>query len=161
MLVTIEAGRHRPAFFSASTAGRRRPDGAIAFSLLTLLELCHKAIIRPKEGLTLTRRSAPVIGGAVRMAAGIPSQKGQEEDRIVVNDKQGALIYSTPREDDAKKMLHLKVIKLYDKEYEVKTYMAAPESCGKGVVRGLDIRLTERELELAFSHEENRPILGV
>ncbi|KAL3188008.1 hypothetical protein MRX96_004244 [Rhipicephalus microplus] len=41
MLVTIEAGRHRPAFFSASTAGRRRPGGAIAFPLLTLLELRH------------------------------------------------------------------------------------------------------------------------
>ncbi|KAH7957917.1 hypothetical protein HPB51_028097 [Rhipicephalus microplus] len=58
-------------------------------------------------------------------------------------------------------MLDLKVIKLDGKEYEVKTYMAAPESCGKGVVRGLDIRLSERELELAFSHEENRPILCV
>ncbi|KAL3214914.1 hypothetical protein MRX96_051393 [Rhipicephalus microplus] len=41
MLVAIEAGRHRPAFFSASTAGRRRPGGAIAFPLLTLLELRH------------------------------------------------------------------------------------------------------------------------
>ncbi|KAL3254609.1 hypothetical protein MRX96_054140 [Rhipicephalus microplus] len=41
MLVAIEAGRHRPAFFSVSTAGRRRPGGAIAFSLLTLLELHH------------------------------------------------------------------------------------------------------------------------
>ncbi|KAL3221548.1 hypothetical protein MRX96_050224 [Rhipicephalus microplus] len=41
MLFAIEAGRHRPAFFSASTAGRRRPGGAIAFPLLTLLELRH------------------------------------------------------------------------------------------------------------------------
>ncbi|KAH8022774.1 hypothetical protein HPB51_005072 [Rhipicephalus microplus] len=121
----------------------------------------HKVIIRPKEGLTLTRRSAPVIGRAVRMAADIPWQKGREEDRIVVNDKQGTLIYSTPREDVAKKILYLKATKLDGKKYEVSTYMAAPESCGKGVVRRLDIRLTEREFELAFSHEENRPILGV
>ncbi|KAL3190251.1 hypothetical protein MRX96_019790 [Rhipicephalus microplus] len=41
MLVANEAGRHRPAFFSASTAGRRRPGGVIAFPLLTLLELRH------------------------------------------------------------------------------------------------------------------------
>ncbi|KAH8033551.1 hypothetical protein HPB51_013628 [Rhipicephalus microplus] len=58
-------------------------------------------------------------------------------------------------------MLNLKVIELDGKEYEVKTYMAAPESCGKGVIPRLDIRLSERELELAFSHEENSPILGV
>ncbi|KAH8037538.1 hypothetical protein HPB51_012915 [Rhipicephalus microplus] len=109
----------------------------------------------------LTRRSAPVIAGVERMAAGIPWQKSREEDRIVVNDKQETLIYSTPREDDAKKMLNLTVIKLDGKEYEVKTNMVAPESCGKGVVRGLDIGLSERESQLAFSHEENRPILGV
>ncbi|KAH7932400.1 hypothetical protein HPB51_029309 [Rhipicephalus microplus] len=67
------------------------------------------------------------------MAAGILWQKGWEEDRIVVNDKKGTLIYSRPRENDAKKMLDLKDIKLDGKEYEVKTYMAAPQSCGKGV----------------------------
>ncbi|KAL3181800.1 hypothetical protein MRX96_008110 [Rhipicephalus microplus] len=41
MLVATEAGRHCPTFFSASTAGIRRPGGAIASSLLTLLELRH------------------------------------------------------------------------------------------------------------------------
>ncbi|KAH8022572.1 hypothetical protein HPB51_000355 [Rhipicephalus microplus] len=146
---------------SYKAAGKKLAERSVASHLPRLPNADHKVMIRPKEGLTLTRHSAPVIGGAVRMAAGIPWQKGREEDRIVVNGKQGTLIYTTPREDDAKKMLDLKVIKLDIKEYEVKTYMAAPESCGKGVVRGLYIRLSDRELELAFSHEENRPILGV
>ncbi|KAL1468542.1 hypothetical protein MTO96_041424 [Rhipicephalus appendiculatus] len=146
---------------SYRAAGRKLAERSVASHLPRLPNADHKNIIRPKEGLTLTKLSAPMIGGAVRMAAGIPWQKGREEDRIVVNDKQGTLIYSTPNGDNAKKMLGLKVIKLDGKEYEVTTYMAAPESCGKGVVRGLDLRLSERELELAFSHEENRPILGV
>lgn len=146
---------------SHTKAGKKLAERSVASHLPRLPNADHKVIIRPKEGLTLTKLSAPVIGGAVRMAAGIPWQKGREEDRIVVNDKQGTLIYSSPNGDDAKKMLGLKVIKLDGKEYEVTTYMAAPDSCGKGVVRGLDLRLSERELELAFSHVENRPILGV
>ncbi|KAH8024831.1 hypothetical protein HPB51_001464 [Rhipicephalus microplus] len=36
-------------------------------------------------------------------------------------------------EDDVKKMLNRIVIKLDGKDYELKTYMAAPKSCGKGV----------------------------
>ncbi|KAH9378566.1 hypothetical protein HPB48_000767 [Haemaphysalis longicornis] len=81
------------------------------------------------------------------MAAAIPWCKGQEGDRIVVNDKQGTLIYSTPNGDDANKMLAPNSIKLDGKEYEVTTYMEAPQSSGKGVVHGLDVRLSEKELE--------------
>ncbi|KAH8031887.1 hypothetical protein HPB51_021076 [Rhipicephalus microplus] len=146
---------------SYKAVGKKLAERSVASHLPRLPNMYYKVIIRPKEGLTFTRCSAPVIGGAVRMAAGIPWQKDRDEDRIVVNDKQGTLIYSTPREDDAKKMLDLKVIKLDGKAYEVKTYMAVPESCGKRVVRGLDIRLSEREWKLAFSDEENRPILRV
>ncbi|KAH9366930.1 hypothetical protein HPB48_021209 [Haemaphysalis longicornis] len=116
---------------------------------------------QPREGLTLTKLSLPVVGGAIRMAAAIPWRKGQEDDRIVVNDRQATLIYSTPNADDAKKMLALKSIKLDGKECEVSTYMAALESCGKGVLHGLDLRLSEKELELAFSHRQNPPMLGV
>ncbi|KAH7955567.1 hypothetical protein HPB52_001373 [Rhipicephalus sanguineus] len=143
------------------SSGKKLAERSVASHLPRLPKADHKIIIRPKEGLTLTELSAPIIGGAVRMAAGTPWQKGREEDRIVVNDKQGTLISQHSNGDDAKKMLGLKVIKLDGKEYEVTAYMAAPESCRKGVVRGLDPRLSERELELAFSYEENRPILGV
>nr|XP_037284970.1 protein FAM184A-like [Rhipicephalus microplus] len=47
------------------------------------------------------------------------------------------MIYTTPREDDAKKIFDLKVIKLDGKGYEVKTCMAAPESCDKRVSCGV------------------------
>ncbi|KAH8029931.1 hypothetical protein HPB51_005930 [Rhipicephalus microplus] len=143
-------GRTLPAVFSGDKHGvSRRPsykagvkklaEWSVASHLPRLPNADHKVIIRPKEGLTLTRRSELVIGGAVRMAADITWQKCREEDSIVVNDKQRALIYSMPREDDAKKTLDVKVMKLDGQEYEVKTYMAVPETCGNGVVCGLDI----------------------
>lgn len=142
-------------------AGRKLAERSVASHLPRLPNADHKIITRPTKGLTLTKLSVPVVGGVIRMAAAIPWRKGQEEDRIVMNDKQGTFIYSTPNGDDAKKMLALKSIKLDGKEYEVSTYMAAPESCGKGVVHGLDPRMSEKELELAFSHRQNPPILGV
>lgn len=146
---------------SLKAEGRKLAERSVASHLPRLPSADHKIIIRPREGLTLTKLSVPVVGGVIRMAAAIPWRKGQEDDRLVVNDRQGTLIYSTPNADDAKKMLALKSIKLDGKEYEVSTYMAAPESCGKGVVHGVDLRLSEKELELAFSHRQNPPILGV
>ncbi|KAH7933475.1 hypothetical protein HPB49_012970 [Dermacentor silvarum] len=134
---------------SYKAAGRQLAERSVASHLPRLPNADHKIIIRP------------VVGGAIRMAAAIPWRKGQEEDRIVVNDKPGVLIYSSANGNDAKKILGPRSIKLDGKEYEVSTYMAAPESCGKGVLHGLDLRLTEKESELAFPNRQNPPILGV
>ncbi|KAH8036496.1 hypothetical protein HPB51_000722 [Rhipicephalus microplus] len=70
---------------SYKAAGKKLAKRSVASHLPRLPNADHKVIMRPKERLTLTRQSAPVIGGAVRMAAGISWQKGREEDRIVVN----------------------------------------------------------------------------
>ncbi|KAH9373872.1 hypothetical protein HPB48_016152 [Haemaphysalis longicornis] len=39
--------------------------------------------------------------------------------------------------------------------------MAAPEDCGRGVLHGIDRRITEEELEVGLSHSTNPPVLGV
>ncbi|KAL3201033.1 hypothetical protein MRX96_012868 [Rhipicephalus microplus] len=50
---------------SYKVAGKKLAERSVASHLPRFLNADHKVIIRPKEGLTLTRRSAPVIGGAV------------------------------------------------------------------------------------------------
>ncbi|KAL3204323.1 hypothetical protein MRX96_041249 [Rhipicephalus microplus] len=68
-------GRTMPAGFNADkhgvsgrpsykAAGKKLAERSVASHLLRLSNADHKVIIRPKEGLTLTRHSAPVIGGA-------------------------------------------------------------------------------------------------
>ncbi|KAH7959122.1 hypothetical protein HPB49_008441 [Dermacentor silvarum] len=104
---------------SYKPAGRKLAEWSMASHLPRLPNVDHKIIIRPKEGLTLTKLSVPVVGGAIRMAAAILWRKDQEEDRIILNDKQGTLICSTPNRDDANKMLGLKSVKLDGKEYGV------------------------------------------
>lgn len=58
-------------------------------------------------------------------------------------------------------MLALRRLEIKGKEFEVTTYMAAPDNCGRGVVHELDPRLTDEELETGFSHRANPPIIRV
>lgn len=141
--------------------GKQLAEKSIASNLPRLPHADYKVIVRPKEGLALTKLSIPVIGGLLRLSAAIEWTKGQEEDRVVMNDKQGTITYSTPKEEDAVKMLALRRLKIEGKEFEVTTYMAAPDNCSRGVVHGLDPRLSEEELETGFSHRANPPIIGV
>ncbi|KAH6934871.1 hypothetical protein HPB50_001572 [Hyalomma asiaticum] len=58
--------------------------------------------------------------------------------------------------------MSIKTIKIEDKDHEVTAYMVAPENCGKGVVHGMDIRMTEETIQEGFAgHEQNPEILGI
>ncbi|KAL3177285.1 hypothetical protein MRX96_009969 [Rhipicephalus microplus] len=50
---------------SYKAAGKKLAERSVASHLPRLPNADHKVIIRPKVGLTLTRHSAPVIGGAI------------------------------------------------------------------------------------------------
>lgn len=80
---------------------------------------------------------------------------------MIVNDKQGTLIFSTPDMDTVWKVTKIKSIKIEDKDYEVTAYLAPHEDNGRGVVHGIDPRLTIEELTEAFGNPRNPPILGV
>ncbi|KAH7932907.1 hypothetical protein HPB49_004679 [Dermacentor silvarum] len=81
---------------------------------------------------------------------------------MIVNDKQGTLIFSTPDHmDTVWKVTKIKSIKIEDKDYEVTAYLAPHEDDGRGVVHGIDPRLTIEELTEAFGNPRNPPILGV
>ncbi|KAL3221986.1 hypothetical protein MRX96_050130 [Rhipicephalus microplus] len=71
----VKEGRMMPAGFngdkhgvsgrpSYKAAGKKLAERSVASHLPRLPNADHKVIIRPKEGLMLTRHSAPVIGGA-------------------------------------------------------------------------------------------------
>lgn len=147
--------------YKARLAGKQLAEKSIASHLPRLPQTDHKVILRPKGGLALTKLSVPYVGGMLRLAADVQWEKGKEEDQVVLNDKQGTITYSTPRQEDALKVLSLRKLPIGDKAYEVTSYMAAPENCGRGVVHGIDLRFSEEELEVGFSHRTNPPIIGV
>ncbi|KAH7945190.1 hypothetical protein HPB49_007720 [Dermacentor silvarum] len=58
--------------------------------------------------------------------------------------------------------MSIKTIKIEDKDHEVTACMVAPENCGKWVVHGMDIRMTEEAIMEGFAgHEQNPEILGI
>lgn len=150
------AGEHK-----ALQAGKQLAGRPIVSRLPRLPHTDHKVILRPKEGLELTKLSLVYVGGTIRLAANVHWERGKEEDQVVLNKIQGTITYSTPKKEDALKVLALKKLQFGSKVYEVTTYMAAPEDCGRGVVHGIDRRITEEELEVGLSHPTNPPVLGV
>ncbi|KAH8034578.1 hypothetical protein HPB51_025776 [Rhipicephalus microplus] len=126
-----------------------------------LLANDYKIILRPKCGLALTKVPNNRLSEAVRMAAQIPWIKGQEKEVLIVNDKQGTLIFSTPDIDTVSQVTRIKSIKIEGKNYDVTVYLVPHEDSGRGVVRGIDQRLSVDELTEAFNNSRNPPILGV
>ncbi|KAH8020813.1 hypothetical protein HPB51_005047 [Rhipicephalus microplus] len=95
------------------------------------------------------------------MAARIPWIKGQEKEVFIVNDKQGTLIFSTPDIDTVWKVTRIKSIKIESKNYNVTAYLAPREDSGRGVVHGIDQRVSVEELTEAFGNSRNPPIIKV
>ncbi|KAH8021306.1 hypothetical protein HPB51_014877 [Rhipicephalus microplus] len=138
--------------------GHKVAERSIASYLPRLPAKDYKIIICPKCRLALTRVPNTGLSEAVRMAAQIPWIKGQEKEVLIGNDKQGTLIFSTLYIDTVWKVTRIKSIKIEGKNYDV----AAPHKCsGRGVVRGIDPRLSVEELTEAFGNSRNPPILGV
>ncbi|KAH7961513.1 hypothetical protein HPB52_009520 [Rhipicephalus sanguineus] len=141
--------------------GHKIAERSVASYLPRLPANDYKIIIRPKSGLALAKVPNTRLSAAVRMAAQIPWVKGQEKEVLIVNDKQGTLIFSTPDMDTVWKVTRIKSIEIEGKNYDVTAYLAPHEDSGRGVVRGIDPRLTIEELTEAFGNPRNPPILGV
>ncbi|KAH8040178.1 hypothetical protein HPB51_009556 [Rhipicephalus microplus] len=160
-----EPGEDRKKTAAANAAykklGHKIAERSIASYLPRLPANDYKIIIRPKCGLALTKIPNTRLSEAVRMAAQTPWIKGQEKEVFIVNDKQGTLIFSTPDIDTVWKVTRIKSIKIEGKSYDVTAYLAPHEDSGRGVVRGIDPRLSVEELKEAFDNSRNPPILGV
>ncbi|KAH7938730.1 hypothetical protein HPB52_000149 [Rhipicephalus sanguineus] len=142
--------------------GRKIAERSVASRLPKLPEDGGKVIIRPKAGLAVIKNtSQPILGEAVRRAASLEWKK-TKSDLLFVNDKQGTILFHTLNFECAEKVISIKTIRIEDKDHEVTAYMVAPEDCGKGVVHGMDIRMTEETIMEGFAgHEQNPEILGI
>ncbi|KAH7941081.1 hypothetical protein HPB49_009883 [Dermacentor silvarum] len=147
---------------SYKAVGRKIAERSVASRLPKLPDDGWKVIIRPKGGLAVIKNtSQPILGEAVRRAASLEWKK-TKSDLLFVNDKQGTILFHTLNFECAEKVMSIKTIKIEDKDHEVTAYMVAPENCGKGVVHGMDIRMTEDTIMEGFAgHEQNPEILGI
>ncbi|KAH7938996.1 hypothetical protein HPB52_004113 [Rhipicephalus sanguineus] len=135
----------------------------------------HRKIInRPRDGLDLRKTSCYGISTAIFTAAGITAIQASS-DLVCPNVVQNIVVVCTEKEDNARKILALKNIRVNGKEHEVAVYAAAEGNYVKGghttgdkackqkyqtpfVIRQ---RRKEREMERAFDMDlRDFPTLG-
>lgn len=113
-----------------------------------------KIVIRPRGGLQLSKLSLTELDKAVYEAAEIPYEE-RETDTICPNNFQNILVVSTPNQDHADKYQGIKHIKANDKLYEVGAYETAPELTAKGVIKGVPLNETPRDITAAIITARN------
>ncbi|KAG0419117.1 hypothetical protein HPB47_004355, partial [Ixodes persulcatus] len=90
-----------------------------------------KDILRPREGLDVTKVSSARLRDGVFCAIGLKEQEA-EGDLRRVNPEKNIIVISTPSMDRAKKYTSISKICIAGKTYEVTAYAAPPKNTAKG-----------------------------
>ncbi|KAH7931886.1 hypothetical protein HPB52_025184 [Rhipicephalus sanguineus] len=127
----------------------------IAASRMPELPSTHwKIIVRPRDGLDLRKTSCYGISTAIFTAAGITAIQASS-DLVCPNVVQNIVVVCTEKEDNARKILALKNIRVNGKEHEVAVYAAAEGNYVKGVIRNVERDIGDAELERLIVHQGN------
>ncbi|KAH6930788.1 hypothetical protein HPB50_018396 [Hyalomma asiaticum] len=105
----------------------------------------YKIIIRPKGGLRVAEHGAARLATRIYHAAKIP-REAQDEDTICPNFQQNITVVSTPTEAHADKYQKIASIKIGNQTFETNAYEAAPDCTSKGVIRGIPLEDTARDI---------------
>ncbi|KAH7964785.1 hypothetical protein HPB49_001333 [Dermacentor silvarum] len=133
----------------------------IAASRMPELPSTHcKIIVRPRGGLDLRKTSCYGISTAIFNAAGITAPQAST-DLVCTNVVQNIVVVCTEKEDNARKILALKNIRVNGKEHEVAVYAAAEGNYVKGVVRNVERDIGDAELARLIVHRGNPSVRGV
>ncbi|KAH7983242.1 hypothetical protein HPB52_010412 [Rhipicephalus sanguineus] len=133
----------------------------IAASRMPELPSTHrKIIVRPRDGLDLRKTSCYGISTAIFTAAGITAIQASS-DLVCPNVVQNIVVVCTEKEDNARKILALKNIRVNGKEHEVAVYAAAEGNYVKGVIRNVERDIGDTELERLIVHQGNPSVRGV
>ncbi|KAL1474469.1 hypothetical protein MTO96_037945 [Rhipicephalus appendiculatus] len=139
--------------------GRRLALNSVASKQPRLPSDALKLIVRPREGLLLSKISNFILFEAVCTAANFPKASVRGEDLIQVNPKQNTFAYCTPAVERAERVLRLKESVIGTHTYEMSVYCAPDESQGRGVIRGVDLRLDHQGIQEELQDPRNPPIV--
>lgn len=121
-----------------------------------------RIVIRPEDGLAMTKNTALAIMTEAVIKAARINWNEAVEDRLYTNAKQGMIVYFSPNFEKGERVSKIRNIQIDGKSYEVTAYMLPPENCGKGVVHGIDLRMKEEDIMAGFTrHAENPKVLQV
>lgn len=104
-----------------------------------------KIIIRPKGGLKIGELGAARVASCVYQAAGIPGEH-REDDTVCLNVHQNIIVVSTPSEANADRYQKVERIVVNGQVYATSAYESAPDLTSKGVIRGIPLEDSPRDI---------------
>ncbi|KAH7952937.1 hypothetical protein HPB49_002961 [Dermacentor silvarum] len=116
-------------------------------------------IVRPRGGLLLSKIPTYQLLEAICMAARFTGDSVCHHDLIQANLIQNTFAYCIPDVQRAEQVLRLKAITIDNKEYEVSIYCAPDDSSGRGVIRGVNLRLDRDTIQAELHDNYNPPIV--
>ncbi|KAG0431915.1 hypothetical protein HPB47_021326, partial [Ixodes persulcatus] len=139
--------------------GRLLAKNSVASKQPRLPSDALKLIVRPRGGLQLSKISTYQLLEAICTAAHFTRDAVRHEDLIQANLLQNTFAYCTPVVERAERVLRLKTIVVDNKTYEVSVYCAPDDSSGRGVIRGVDLRLDRDTIQAELQDNRNPPIV--
>ncbi|CAN7938799.1 unnamed protein product, partial [Ixodes hexagonus] len=104
-----------------------------------------RVIVRPRGGLNVKNASQIKIAQALVTAAGLSFTEAAD-DIICPNAMQNIFVVSTPSEHNAKTYAGVDAISIGSANYEVSSYLAAPDNTCKGIIRNIDLEFDPEQL---------------
>ncbi|KAM7314805.1 hypothetical protein ISCGN_004589 [Ixodes scapularis] len=139
--------------------GRLLAKNSVASKQPRLPSDALKLIVRPRGGLQLFKISTYQLLEATCTAAHFTRDAVRHEDLILANLLQNTFAYCTPVVERAERVLRLKTIVVDNKTYEVSVYCVPDDSSGRGVIRGVDLRLDRDTIQAELQDNRNPPIV--
>ncbi|KAM7294639.1 hypothetical protein ISCGN_024145 [Ixodes scapularis] len=118
-----------------------------------------KIIVRPRGGLDLRRVSDVALAAAVKNAAGV-ELPAASEDLVCINGTQNVIVISCSCKERARKYVGITALKMGDTLYEARAYATVPEGCAKGVIRGIPLTHTRKQIEEALLGPRNPSLIA-
>ncbi|KAH8034598.1 hypothetical protein HPB51_025818 [Rhipicephalus microplus] len=115
----------------------------------------HRVVVRPRGGLANNNVRISVLRDAIPAAAEITIEKVQD-DSIA----QNIIVLNTLSEERSFRYGPIKSITIRDRTYEASAYKSTPENTSRGVINGIGIDETEKEITQCLVNKQNPTIMA-
>lgn len=113
-----------------------------------------KIVVRPRGGLDIGKVGHTEVGRAIYAAAGIAMEE-RSRDVVCPNYQQNIVVISTSKRENANRYVNISQIVVKGKAHEVSAYESVPHGTTKGVIRGVPLEDTVREINKHIVNEFN------
>ncbi|KAH8039433.1 hypothetical protein HPB51_007311 [Rhipicephalus microplus] len=119
-----------------------------------------KTIIRPRGGMDVKKTDLLIFKRSLAKAASLTAEQ-VFDDTLCTNPFQNIFVVATPFEANARAYARVQEISMGSTVIGLAAYVAASDNTCKGVIRGINVDLSDAELTEMIVHRRNPDALGV